>query len=65
MTGEQGSHAEYERNMAWRRSWPRCFLGLMASFLIIDTVVRKKIVLSYIIFLLINAFLFYLGNFAN
>jgi hypothetical protein len=23
--------AEFERNLTWKRSWPRCFLGLIAT----------------------------------
>ncbi|UJR30891.1 hypothetical protein I4U23_018401 [Adineta vaga] len=43
--------AEFERNLVWKRSWPRCFLGLL---LVIETVIGVVIFLTEVLNILMD-----------
>ncbi len=37
---EPAIQARFERNLTWERSWPKCFLGLLATLEIILALVK-------------------------
>lgn len=40
MTIEPAIQAKFERNLTWKRSWPRCFLALIATVEILLGIVK-------------------------
>jgi hypothetical protein len=41
MVVEPAVQAKFERNLAWKRSWPRCFLGFVATLEILIGLVKN------------------------
>lgn len=42
MTIDPVVQTKFERNLTWERSWPKCFLALVATVEIILAIVRMK-----------------------
>lgn len=56
MTIEPAIQAQFERNLTWERSWPKCFLALLATVEIILGLVSTKKSTVFNIISIINSF---------
>ncbi len=52
MTVDSVTQAKFERNLTWKRSWPRCFLGSLATVEVLMGLVNHFLAILYLIFII-------------